>query len=188
MSEKIVGKVGYFTITETVVGGKKKYIGDSGKLIYSKRFKKFFPNRNRILKESTNLTALKKTLQTILKKGMVKKEKVLKTLDKHLYLVIFLEKSTKVKFVKVGFTTKKIIYRRFGKEYGYEDYNVETVVRKFTSKDADKIEDKLLKTLKGDKSIKRFRPKDRKFSGYSECFDFTSLDMITKTFDKFTEK
>lgn len=188
MSEKIIGKVGYFTIKEVIENGQQIFVADNGKLVYSKRFKKYYPNKNYIVKKSKDLSSLKKTLKTGMKKSLKKKEKVLKKLPKILYLVIFDEKSTNKKFVKVGFTTKKLVSRRFSTEYGYEGYVIFKVLRKFNDVNADKLESRIKTDLNKHPLIKKYRPVLKEFSGYSECYSFDNMELIMEIFDRITKK
>ena len=48
---KLILKVGFYSIYEKTTNNSKKYITDNGKLLYSTRYKKYFPNPNRDVKE-----------------------------------------------------------------------------------------------------------------------------------------
>lgn len=183
MSDKNLGKIGIYNITESICGNKKIYIADNGKLIYSKRFKKYYPNRNHIKKEFKTLESLKKFAKGEVQKFIKNKDKKLKKLPKILYLIIFDETSTGKQFIKVGFTSKRFVARRFSKDYGYEGYVINTVVRKVNNIDADKIEDKIKREINKKRTIKKYRPVLREFSGYSECFNISHTEEIIQIFD-----
>ena len=97
-------------------------------------------------------------------------------------MVLLKEKKTNIIFVKVGFTSKRFIIRRFSKEHGYEDYELIEVLRKIDSDKSEQLEEEIKKELKN-KSIKKYRPILESFSGYSECFDISNLEVIKKIFD-----
>ena len=118
-----------------------------------------------------------------LKKKNKAKQKVLKKLPKSLYLVLIREKKTNILFVKVGFTTKKYIRRRFSKKYGYDGYELESILRRVNTPNAEKLEDEIKKRLNKKRSVKKYRPIMENFSGYSECFDHMCLNDVIKIFD-----
>ena len=97
------------------------------------------------------------------------------------------EESTGKVFVKVGITSKKFIMRRFSKDYGYEGYTLEKILRRIDTKDAEKIEGIIKDKLSKKRGVKKFRPLLENFSGYSECFDFNNIDSVIETFDKCTK-
>ena len=57
--DKELLKVGFYTIYERITPRSKKYVADNGKIIYSTRFKKYFPNPNRDVKEFNTLSDAK---------------------------------------------------------------------------------------------------------------------------------
>ena len=58
--DRLILKVGFYSIYEKVINNRKIYTADNGKIIYSNRFKKYFPNPNRDVKEFSNLDDAKK--------------------------------------------------------------------------------------------------------------------------------
>jgi DNA-binding Lrp family transcriptional regulator len=77
--------------------------------------------------------------------------------------------------------------RRFSKDYGYTGYQLETILRRIDTSDAEKLEEKIKDTLSKKKGVKKYRPLLESFSGYSECFSYDSIDEIIKVFDKLTK-
>lgn len=179
-----IDKIGYYSIYKT----RKGYTADSGKLIYSKRFKKYYPNKSRDVKEFSTLSAAKEYAFKKLQGFKKKKAKILKTIPKSLYLIVMKEKSTGKIFVKVGITSKKYMLRRFSKEYGYEGYTIDTILRKIESKNAEKHETKIKQILAKKRTVKKYRPVQKKFSGYSECFSYDCLNEIVEVFDTVSKK
>lgn len=53
--DNLILKVGFYSIYERVTSKNKVFVVDNGKIIYSNRFKKYFPNPNRDVKEFKNL-------------------------------------------------------------------------------------------------------------------------------------
>lgn len=183
MSEKLLFKMGYYSVFEKKTTKGVKYIADSGKTIYIERLKKIIINKNRDLKEFNNIDKLKDYVQKKLTKGTKIKEKKLSKIPKSLYLVLIKEESTGKTFVKVGITSKRFIMRRFSKSYGYEGYVLESVLRRIDTPDAEKLESEIKDKLNKKRSVKKYRPVLESFSGYSECFNILCLDDIIKIFD-----
>ena len=73
--------------------------------------------------------------------------------------------------------------RRFSKAYGYEGYVVESILRRIDTPYAEKLESEIKEKLNKKRSVKKYRPLLESFSGYSECFDYLSLDDILVIFD-----
>jgi DNA-binding Lrp family transcriptional regulator len=115
------------------------------------------------------------------------KKKKIKELPKSLYLILMKEESSGKTFVKVGITSKRFIMRRFSKDYGYTGYQLETILRRIDTSDAEKLEEKIKDTLSKKKGVKKYRPLLESFSGYSECFSYDSIDEIIKVFDELTK-
>jgi nitrogenase molybdenum-iron protein alpha/beta subunit len=184
MSNKLITKIGYYSIYETT---SKKYVVDSGKTIHLKKYHKIIINPNRDLKEFNTLAESKKYIKSKLVKKTKEREKKLSKIPKSLYLVILKEESTGKSFVKVGITSKRFIMRRFSKIYGYEGYALETILRRIDTDLAEKLEDEIKKTLNKKKSVKKYRPVLESFSGYSECYDYLCLSEIVSTFDDLTK-
>ena len=97
------------------------------------------------------------------------------------------EEKTGNTFVKVGITSKKFIFRRFSKEYGYEGYTLQNILRRIDTKNAEKLEEKIKDKLKKNMGVKKFRPILENFHGYSECFSYDSLNHIVEIFDSLTK-
>ena len=188
MSQKLIFKIGYYSIFEEKTTKGVKYIADSGKTIYIERLKKFIINSNRDVKEFKTIDKLKEYVQNKLNKKTKEKEKRLEKIPKSLYLVLLKEESTGKTFVKVGITSKRFIIRRFSKMYGYEGYTLDTILRRVDTPDAEKLESEIKEKLSKKKSIKKYRPILESFSGYSECFNILGLDDITKIFDSCVSK
>jgi hypothetical protein len=186
MVEKFIKKIGYYTLSEIKDKPQKKFKVDSGETLYLARFKKTIVNPYRDLKYFETLDDAVGYVKKKLSKKSKAKKKILKTLPKSLYLVLIKEKSTNIVFVKVGFTTKKFIYRRFSKEYGYDGYVLESILRRVNTPDAEKLEEQIKDKLNKKRSVKKYRPIMENFSGYSECYDYLCLSDIVKIFDKIT--
>lgn len=184
MSNKLVTKIGYYSIYETNL---KKYIVDSGKTIHLKKVHKIILNKNRDLKEFNTLEESKKYIKSKMVKKTKERVKKLSKIPKSLYLVILKEESTGKSFVKVGITAKRFIMRRFSKIYGYEGYVLETILRRIDTESAEELEDTIKKTLNKKRSVKKYRPVLESFSGYSECYDYLCLNEIITTFDDLTK-
>lgn len=176
-------KMGYYSIFQEKTTRGVKYIVDSGKTIYIERLKKYIINPYRDLKEFKTVEKAKEYVTLKLKKKTVEKKKRLSKLPKSLYLVLIKEESTGKTFVKVGFTTKRFIMRRFSKAYGYDGYVLESILRRVDTPDAEKLESEIKEKLNKKRSIKKYRPILESFSGYSECFDYNGLNDIIKIFD-----
>ena len=185
--DKLILKVGFYSIYERVTVKNKVFVADSGKIIYSNRFKKYFPNPNRDVKEFKNLEDAKKYAQNKITKHSMNKKKKLDKLPKSLYLIVMKEEKTGKTFVKVGITSKRFILRRFSKDYGYEGYTLETILRRIDTKDAEKLEGQIKDKLNKKRGVKKFRPLLENFSGYSECFTYDSLNDIVLIFDSLTK-
>jgi hypothetical protein len=184
MSQELLLKIGYYTIyIEKTVKG-TKYVVDSGKTLYVARFKKYIVNPYRDVKEFKSLDKAKEYVNLKLVKKTQDKKKKLDSLPKSLYLVLIKEEGTGITFVKVGFTSKKFIMRRFSKVHGYDGYILETILRRIDTPHAEKLETEIKDKLNKKRSVKKYRPVLKSFSGYSECFDYVCLDDIIKIFDE----
>jgi len=188
MSDKIMFKIGYYSVLEKKTTKGIKYIADSGKTIYIDNLKKYIINRNRDVREFSSLEKLKEYVQKKLNKKTKEKEKKLSKIPKSLYLVLIKEESTGKTFVKVGITSKRFIMRRFSKSYGYEGYILESILRRIDTPDAEKLEDEIKEKLNKKRSVKKYRPVLESFSGYSECFNILGLEEIIKVFDESVNK
>ena len=186
MSNKLLFKIGYYSIYEVKTVRGVKYVADSGKTIYIERLKKYIVNPNRDVKESKTVEKLKEYVQNKLDKKSKQKQKTLSKIPKSLYLVLIKEESTGKTFVKVGITSKRFIMRRFSKVYGYEGYTLETILRRIDTPDAEKLEEQIKDKLNKKRSVKKYRPILESFSGYSECFNYDGLNDILKIFDDLT--
>jgi DNA-binding Lrp family transcriptional regulator len=186
MSEEIL-KIGYYKIFEIKTKTKTTYRVDSGKTLYIARFKKRITNPYRDVKDFETLVEAKTYAKTKVTKHNDKKKKVIKKLPKSLYLVLIKEDSSGKTFVKVGITSKRFIMRRFSKAYGYEGYTVETILRRIDTPDAEKLEKEIKDKLNKKRSVKKYRPLLESFSGFTECFDYDGLDVITDIFDDLTK-
>lgn len=183
MAQELLLKIGYYSIYIEKTFKGTKYIVDSGKTLYVERFKKFIVNPYRDLKEFKSIDKAKEYVKLkLVKKGQDKKKK-LESLPKSLYLVLIKEESTGKTFVKVGFTSKRFIMRRFSKVHGYDGYLLETILRRVDTPHAEKLEEEIKNKLDKKRSVKKYRPVLKSFSGYSECFDYVCLDDIVKIFD-----
>ena len=185
--EKLLYKKGYYSIYQVVKKGQTTFKVDSGKTLFVKRFNKVIPNPYRDIKEFENIKDAEFYVGLKMVEGNQEKKKKLKELPKSLYLVLIKEEKSNRTFVKVGITSKKFIIRRFSKIYGYEGYTVESVLRRIDSPKSEEIEAAIKDTLKKKRSVKSYRPLLESFSGYSECFDYDSLDEIIKVFDSKTK-
>ncbi len=185
--QELMFKVGYYSIYCEKTKTTTNYIVDNGKILYSSRFKKYIPNPYRDVKSFKSVDEAKKYASKKLKTNTKRKERVLKTLPKSLYLIIMKEESTGKSFVKVGITSKRFIMRRFSKEYGYAGYQLDTILRRIDTKDAEILEEKIKEKLNKKRGIKKFRPLLVNFSGYSECFSYECLTDIISIFDELTK-
>jgi nitrogenase molybdenum-iron protein alpha/beta subunit len=188
MSDKLLFKIGYYSVFEKKTTKGIIYIADSGKTIYLERLKKYIINPNRDLKEFKTVEKLREYVQTKLNKKSKEKEKKLSKIPKSLYLVLIKEESTGKTFVKVGITSKRFIMRRFSKAYGYEGYILESILRRIDTPDAERLEDEIKEKLNKKRSVKKYRPILESFSGYSECFNILGLEEIIKIFDESVNK
>jgi hypothetical protein len=188
MSQEPILKIGYYSIYEILTTRGRKYKVDSGKTIYLQRFKKYIINPYRDEKEFATLDKAKEYIKKKLSKKTKEKNKKIDKLPKSLYLVLIKEESTNKLFVKVGFTSKRFIMRRFSKAHGYEGYVVDTILRRIDTPNAEKLESEIKEKLNKKRSVKKYRPILESFSGYSECFDFLCLEEIVKIFDQVTKE
>lgn len=161
---------------------------DSGKTIYIPNLRKTIVNPYRDVKEFSTEKQAKDYVKKKLESHSKKKEKKLAKLPKSLYLVLIKEEKTNKTFVKVGITSKRFIMRRFSKIYGYEGYVVESILRRIDTPDAEKLESEIKDKLNKKRSVKKYRPILESFSGYSECYNYDSLNDIIEIFDKCTNK
>jgi hypothetical protein len=187
MSQKLITKIGYYSIYEDKIKNSIKYIVDSGKTVKLKNYNKVVINKSRDLKEFDTLDDCKLYIKLKLDKKKKEKQKKLSKIPKSLYLIVLKEESTQNLFVKVGITSKKFIIRRFSKSYGYDGYVVETILRRIDTPNAEKIEKEIKDTLNKKRSIKKYRPILESFSGYSECYNFISMEEIITIFDNETK-
>lgn len=183
MQEKLIQKVGYVSIYEIKGKTTTKYKIDSGKTITIRRLNKTVINKNRVLKEYKTKDGAIKAAKRLVAASSLKRKRKLDKVTKSLYLVLIKEEKSKKTFVKVGITAKKYMSRRFSKEYGYEGYVVETVLRKIKSKNAAKMEKNIKVILNKKRSVHRYRPLLESFSGHTECFNYDGLQDIIKIFD-----
>lgn len=183
MADKILNKIGIYTIYLRKTKDKVKYVADSGKIIFIKRFNKHVPNPYRDVKEFMDKDKAEEYARTKSKKKLKQKMKKIEKLPKSLYLVLLKEEKTGKTFVKVGITSKKFIFRRFAKEFGYEDYSLQSILRRIESPNAIKLESEVKIALTNKYNIEKFRPLQENFSGYSECYDYARLDDIIYIFD-----
>jgi len=186
MSEKLLLKMGYYSIYLNDVTN--KVVVDSGKTINLKFLNKIVINKNRDVKEFNNLDDAKAYVKKKLDKSTKKKVKKLKKLPKSLYLILMKEEASGRTFVKVGITSKRYISRRFSKEYGYEGYEIEEILRRVESPYSAKFERQIKDALNKKRTINKYRPLLESFSGYSECYDILNLDQIIEIFDKISCK
>ena len=187
MSEQKIIKIGFYTIQPIKSKTKTIYRVDNGKTIFIARFNKRFPNPYREVKDFLTMKSAKDYILLKLKTHKKKKEKILESVPKSLYLILIKEEITGKTFVKVGITAKRFIMRRFSKNYGYEGYVVESILRRIDTPDAEKLEGEIKDKLNKKRSIKKYRPILKSFSGYSECFDYICLNEIIKIFDQHTK-
>ena len=187
MGEEPFMKIGYYSIFKIKTTSGFKFVVDNGKILYVARYKKYIPNPYRDVKEFSNIDKAKQYIKTKLKKKNTEKKKKLASLPKSLYLVLIKEISSGLTFVKVGFTSKRFIMRRFSKIYGYEGYTLETILRRVDTPDAETLEAKIKEKLNKKVTIKKYRPILESFSGYSECYNIKCLDEIIKIFDETTK-
>jgi hypothetical protein len=187
MAKELLFKMGYYSIFIDVTKKGTKYIVDSGKTIYIERFKKYIINPYRDTKEFKTLDNAKDYVSLKLVKNTKDKKKRMDKIPKSLYLVLIKEETSGKIFVKVGITSKRFIMRRFSKAYGYEGYIVETILRRIDTPDAEKLEGEIKEKLNKKRSVKKYRPLLESFSGYSECFEYNSLEDIIKIFDSMTK-
>jgi hypothetical protein len=185
---KKVTTIGFYDINEIKDGLSINYEVDSGKYIYLERFKKYIVNQHRDVKTFKTLEKAKQYILTKLDKHKKNKDKKISKLPKSLYLVLIKEESTGKTFVKVGITSKRFIMRRFSKIYGYDGYTIESILRRVDTPDAEKLESEIKDKLDKKRSVKKYRPILESFSGYSECFNYNSLDDIIKIFDTVASK
>lgn len=183
MSNKLLFKIGYYSVYEKKTVKGVVYIADSGLTIYLDNLKKHIINRNRDVKEFNSLDKLKEYVQKKLNKKKKQKESKLSKIPKSLYLVLIKEEKTGKTFVKVGITSKRFIIRRFSKSYGYEGYTLESILRRVETPNAEKLETLIKEKLNKKRSIKKYRPVLESFSGYSECFNILGLEDIIQIFD-----
>lgn len=184
MQEKFLFKVGYYSIFEVKTQKGKKYKVDSGKTITLKQYNKTVVNKYRDVKEFPTVEKAKSYVKKKLADSLYKKRKKLEKLPKSLYLILIKEETSKKTFVKVGITSKKFIIRRFSKAYGYEGYQVESILRRIESKNAEKMEANIKDKLNKKRSVQKYRPLLESFSGYSECYNYDGVDEIIKIFDE----
>lgn len=182
MSQKFLLKIGFYSIF--LDEKTKKYVVDSGKTITLKFLNKEVINTNRDIKEFKILDDAKAYVKIKLDKSKKKKAKIIKKLPKSLYLILMKEESSGKTFVKVGITSKKLVASRFSKEYGYDGYEIQQILRRVYSPHAEKYEKMIKNELNKKRSINKYRPLLESFSGYSECYDILNLDEIIKIFDK----
>jgi len=185
--QKIVTKIGYYTIYEEKTKNGIKYVVDSGKRIYIERLKKYIVNPYRDTKEFKNIKDAKDYILLRLKNNSKEKFDRINKIPKSLYLILIKEESTDKTFVKVGITSKKFLMRRFSKKHGYKGYIIESILRRIDTPNAEILEETIKEKIKKKKLIKKYRPILKSFSGYSECFDILSLDEIVKIFDDQTK-
>lgn len=180
-------KMGYYTIYTLKNRDETIYQVDSGKTIYIPKIRKYILNKNRDVKEFTDLSEAKSYVNLKLNQSKNKKIKKLENIPKSLYLILIKEESTNNTFIKVGITSKRFLFRRFSKIYGYDGYVIESILRRIETPYAEKLEEIIKDKLKK-KSIKKYRPLLESFSGYSECFDYLYLNDIINIFDESVEK
>ena len=147
MSEKLITKVGYFSIYEINTIKSTKYRVDSGKTIFLERFNKTVVNKNQVIKDFLTLAKAKDFAKKKMVKGLKAKKKKIDKLPKSLYLILMDEESTGKTFVKVGITSKKYIIRRFSKKYGYEGYELKKILRRVESPKSEKLEEDIKNAL-----------------------------------------
>ena len=183
MTEKELKKIGYYTIYEIKNDIKYTYRIDSGKTLFLARYHKFIINPYRDIKEFDTLDSAEVYIKKKLSKKIKTKKKKINKRPKSLYLILMKESSSGNLFIKVGITSKKHIIDRFSKVYGYEGYTVDTILRRIESSESPKLEEKIKDALNKKRSIKKYRPLLESFSGYSECYDYLSIEEIIRIFD-----
>lgn len=188
MSEKLVCKVGYYSIYEVKTIKTVKYRIDSGKTIFLAFLNKSVVNKNRIVKDFTTLELAKEYTKKKTTKSLKVKKKKLSKLPKSLYLVLIKEIKTNYTFVKVGITSKKFIANRFSKRYGYDDYELTTILRRVESEHSEKLEEDIKNALNKKYGVTKYRPILESFSGYSECYNILGMSEIIKIFDDIVSK
>lgn len=181
--KKLIEKSGYYSIFEIKEKEKITYQVDSGKTILIKRTMKVILNPYRDVKDFNDLSEAKEYVIKKRKKNRKIREKKLKSIPKSLYLVLIKEESSGLSFVKVGFTSKRFIMRRFSKIYGYDGYTLERILRRIESPNSEKFEKEIKDKLNKKRSIHKYRPLLESFSGYSECYNILNLDEIIDIFD-----
>jgi hypothetical protein len=186
--EKLIFKLGFYSIYEIKTNNVIKYKVDSGKTLFIAKFNKTIFNPYRDVKEFDKIDDAKKYVNGKLKANERNKKKKVEKLPKSLYLVLIKEEISNTIFVKVGITSKKFIMRRFSKAYGYEGYILETIIRRIDTPYAEKCESEIKEVLNKKRSIKKYRPLLKNFSGYSECFNYLNLDEIIEVFDRIAKK
>jgi len=188
MDSQLLLKIGYYSIFESKSASGTKYTIDNGKTLFIKRFNKIIANPYRDVKDFNNLDKAKKYIEKKLQKKYKDKKKKIDKLPKSLYLILMKEESTGKTFVKVGITSKRYISRRFSKEYGYEGYVLETILRRIDTPNAERLEKEIKNALNKKITIKKYRPVLECFSGYSECYNYLCIDEIIKIFDEIINK
>jgi hypothetical protein len=183
-TRKKIKTIGYYDVTEIKDGLSTTYEVDSGKYVFIERFKKYIVNKTRDVKTFKTLEKASDYVQIKLGNHKKQKEKKLSKIPKSLYLVLIKEESTGKTFVKVGITAKRFIMRRFSKIYGYDGYVLESILRRIDTPDAEKLESEIKDKLNKKRSVKKYRPILESFSGYSECFNYNSLEDVLVIFDK----
>lgn len=183
MAKKLLKNIGYYSLYEIKTNNKIIYEIDNGKILYSKKFKKYIPNPYREVKQFDNINLAK----TYIEKKIKNIQKIKKQIKaKTLYLVLIRELVSNLLFIKVGVTSKKFIIKRFSKIYGYDGYVVETILRRIDTPNAEELEETIKTKIKNKRKIKKYRPLLESFSGYSECFDINYLEDIIEIFDNNT--
>lgn len=188
MGNKFLFKVGYYSIYINENKKTTKYVVDSGKTIYIERQKKYIINPYRDVQEFSSLEKAKQYIFIKLSSKKEEKQKKIESIPKSLYLVLIKEESTNYVFVKVGITSKRFLMRRFSKNYGYEGYTIDSILRRIDTKDAEKLEEEIKEKLNKKRSIKKYRPILESFSGYSECYEKLCLEDIIRIFDDCVNK
>lgn len=188
MSQELVQTVGYYLIYEEKTPRGVKYVTDTGKTLYLKRFKKYVINPYREIKDFPTLELAVEYAKKKLSSKNTKKRKKIAKLPKDLYLILMKEESSGKTFVKVGITSKKFIMGRFSKEYGYDGYEVERILRRVRTSKAAELEKEIKDRFNKKRTIKKYRPLLESFSGYSECYDFSCLEDLIKIFDTCVKK
>lgn len=186
--KKLIEKSGYYSIYEIKEKDKITYQVDSGKTILIKRTMTLILNPYRDVKNFSDLSKAKEYVIKKRTKNKKTREKKLNSLPKSLYLVLIKEESTGKTFVKVGFTRKRFINRRFSKIYGYDGYTLESILRRIQTPHAEKLESEIKDKLNKKRSIQKYRPLLESFSGYSECYNILGLDEIIEIFDSVANK